>query len=149
MTQGALAQHIRPLLQSCNTALPSEAEWEYACRAGTLTCYVFGDEITDDLANFGGKIGKTTIIGSYRANLWQLYDVHGNVCEWVEDVWHDNYVGAPQDGTAWVDGSDNSLIVIRGGSWSDYQRTVRSAVRGKELASNRYNFVGLRLARAV
>ncbi len=83
--------------------LLSEAEWEYACRAGTETRYCFGDTITAKQANFDGKVGKTTEVGSYPANPWGLYDMHGNVWEWVEDVWHDNYEGAPDDGRAWTE----------------------------------------------
>ena len=129
--------------------LPSEAEWEYACRAGTITRYAFGDELADDLANFGGQVGKTTKVGSYITNPWGLYDMHGNVCEWVQDIWHDNYDCAPDDGNPWVDDSQNEVMVIRGGSWSDYRRTVRSAVRGREPATHRSNFVGFRMARTL
>jgi len=129
--------------------LPSEAEWEYACRAGTSTRYIFGDEIAEDQANFGGQISKTTVVGSYRANAWGLYDVHGNVCEWTADLWHDNYEDAPQDGSPWADKAKDEVIVIRGGCWSDYKRTVRSAVRGKQPATHRTNFVGVRVARVL
>jgi formylglycine-generating enzyme required for sulfatase activity len=84
--------------------LPSEAEWEYATRAGTTTRYAFGDEITEKEANFGGTVGKTTEVGSYPANAWGLHDIHGNVVEWVEDIWHNSYQGAPADGSAWTNG---------------------------------------------
>ena len=84
--------------------LPSEAEWEYACRARTTTRYSFGDAITPKDANYAeSKIGKTTEVGSYPPNPWGLHDMHGNVWEWVEDVWHDSYNGAPVDGSAWTD----------------------------------------------
>lgn len=129
--------------------LPSEAEWEYACRAGTTTRYIWGDEITEEQANFGGQIGKTTVVGSYSRNPWELYDMHGNVCEWVEDSWHDNYESAPSDGSPWSDGPGGGIIVIRGGGWSDYKRTVRSAVRGKQSAVHPSNFLGFRVARSL
>jgi formylglycine-generating enzyme required for sulfatase activity/DNA-binding CsgD family transcriptional regulator len=90
--------------------LPSEAEWEYACRAGTTTPFSFGDAITEKDANYGNYIGETTEVGSFPPNSWGLHDMHGNVWEWVEDVWHDSYQGAPADGSAWteVKGSDSS-----------------------------------------
>jgi formylglycine-generating enzyme required for sulfatase activity len=81
--------------------LPSEAQWEYACRAGTTTNFYFGDTITKDQANFNSD--KTSDVGIYPPNAWGLYDMHGNVWEWCEDDWHENYEGAPTDGSAWVD----------------------------------------------
>lgn len=83
--------------------LPSEAEWEYACRAGTTTRYAFGDAITPKEANYSESIGKTTKVGAYPPNAWGLYDMHGNVWEWVADIYHDIYQGAPTDGTVWID----------------------------------------------
>jgi formylglycine-generating enzyme required for sulfatase activity len=82
--------------------LPSEAQWEYACRAGTETTYHFGDRLTDELANYNGNRGETTDAGIFPANDWGLYDMHGNVWEWCEDDYHKSYDGAPQDGSAWV-----------------------------------------------
>jgi hypothetical protein len=86
--------------------LPSESQWEYACRAGTITRFHFGDEITTKQVNFDGEDyrGKTTDVGSFAANAWGLYDMHGNVWEWCLDDWHDSYEGAPSDGSAWVEG---------------------------------------------
>lgn len=82
--------------------LPSEAEWEYACRAGTTSRYSFGDAITPVYANYGDSgLGRTSLVGAYPANPWGLHDMHGNVWEWIEDDWHDNYNGAPTDGSAW------------------------------------------------
>ncbi len=78
--------------------LLSEAEWEYACRAGTTTRFWWGDEITPEKANYGENLGKTSEVGGYPANPFGLYDMHGNVWEWVEDHWHDTYEGAPEDG---------------------------------------------------
>ncbi len=84
--------------------LPSEAEWEYAARAGTTTPYHFGETITDKLANYGNKVGKTTSVGEFPPNAFGLYDMHGNVWEWCQDNWHDNYEGAPTNGSAWLSG---------------------------------------------
>jgi formylglycine-generating enzyme required for sulfatase activity len=85
--------------------LLSETEWEHACRAGTATRYCWGDDITPLNANYGKSLGKTTEVGSYPANRFGLYDMQGNVWEWVEDRWHDNYDGAPHDSSAWIEGS--------------------------------------------
>lgn len=84
--------------------LLSEAEWEYACRAGTTTRHWWGDVTTSENANFGQNVGRTSEVGAYPANPWGLYDIHGNVWEWVEDAWHGSYDGAPDDGGAWVQG---------------------------------------------
>ncbi|NJM68248.1 MAG: formylglycine-generating enzyme family protein [Acaryochloris sp. RU_4_1] len=107
--------------------LPSEAEWEYACRAGTTTPFYFGQTITAELANYNGTDSyesgpknqyreQTTEVGSFPPNAFGLYDMHGNVWEWCQDTWHDNYTGAPTDGSAWTD-NDNDSRIIRGGSW--------------------------------
>ena len=119
--------------------LPSEAEWEYACRAGTTTPFHFGETVTPDLVNYDGDYpygaapqgidrGKTTVVGSFPPNSFGLYDMHGNVWEWCQDIWHDNYNGAPTDGSAWeTSGSDHR--VRRGGSWHDLAVRCRSAFR--------------------
>ena len=136
--------------------LPSEAEWEYACRAGTTTPFHFGETITTDLANYrgtdneeykwSGSYGqgpkgiyreKTTPVGSFdAANVFGLYDMHGNVWEWCLDDWHSTYKGAPTDGSAWVDTenqkinkNDNRSQVVRGGSWDFDPEDCRSASR--------------------
>ena len=110
--------------------LLSEAEWEYAARAGTTTRYWWGNDLpTPEQANFGINVGKTTEVGSYPANPWGLYDMNGNVWEWVEDCWHESYQGAPSDGSAWTSG-DCSRRVLRGGSWSGRPEYLRSANRG-------------------
>ena len=124
--------------------LPSEAEWEYACRAGTQTRYSFGDELTEEQANFGRNIGQTTPVGQYPANGFGLYDMHGNVLEWCEDVWHPSYEGAPADGSAWTVGSSDSRL-LRGGSWIDYPRGCRSAYRSYGSRDNRLNYFGFRV----
>jgi formylglycine-generating enzyme required for sulfatase activity len=120
--------------------LPSEAEWEYACRADTQTPFHFGEMITPDLANYNGRFAynngpkgqnrrKITAVGSFPANQWGLSDMHGNIYEWCQDVWHDNYEGAPTDGSAWTEGSNQESRVVRGGSWLDLPRFCRSACR--------------------
>ncbi|WP_413167688.1 formylglycine-generating enzyme family protein [Capilliphycus salinus ALCB114379] len=125
--------------------LPSEAQWEYACRAGTRTPFHFGETITTDLANYDGtndqsglysKVRKgeyqeqTTDVGSFPPNNFGLHDMHGNVFEWCEDDWHDNYEGAPIDGSAWIDEDrTNTDRVLRGGSWDTFSSICRSACR--------------------
>ena len=132
--------------------LPSEAEWEYACRAGTTTRYWWCNEIygiSPEHANWGGTVvGRTAEVGRYPANLWGLYDVVGNVWEWVEDCWHRGYRGAPTDGSAWQ-GEENPLRVIRVGSWDGAGRDLRSASRIQDMADGRHNNVGFRVARAL
>ncbi|MFN6393190.1 MAG: SUMF1/EgtB/PvdO family nonheme iron enzyme [Aphanizomenon sp.] len=122
--------------------LPSEAEWEYACRAGTTTPFHFGETITADLANYNGNFTygdgikgiyrkETTEVGSFGvANNFGLYDMHGNVCEWCQDNWHSNYEGAPTDGSAWLDIEWNTTAKqVRGGSWVFNPGNCRSAYR--------------------
>jgi formylglycine-generating enzyme required for sulfatase activity len=121
--------------------LPSEAEWEYACRAGTTTPFHCGETISTDLANYDGKNyeaygqgekgiyrQETTDVGTFRPNPFGLYDMHGNVWEWCQDTWHDSYQNAPVDGSAWETGTSSSRV-RRGGSWSYYPRNCRSAYR--------------------
>ncbi len=116
--------------------LPSEAEWEFACRAGSRQAFSTGGELSSADANFlysesGDKIGRgrRTAAGAFPANAFGLYDLHGNVCEWVADVWHSNYRAAPSDGTAWTEGERCDLRVIRGGAWDYLPRLLRSAWR--------------------
>ncbi len=137
--------------------LPSEAEWEYACRAGTTTPFHFGDTITTDLANYNGDYTygngpkgefrqKTTPVGSFPPNAWGLYDMHGNVWEWCQDVWHGNYDNAPTDGTAWETGGNPNIRVLRGGSWGNFPRNCRSGQRrGNDWGDRYYNY-GFRVA---
>jgi len=123
-------------------SLPSEAEWEYAARAGTTTAFAFGDSLRSTQANFNGNfpygnaptgpyLERTTKVGSYRPNAWGLYDMHGNVFEWVEDIWQDSYTGLPTDGSANTTRGDNRLRTVRGGSWLNYGDDSRSALRGR------------------
>ncbi len=141
--------------------LPSEAEWEYAARAGTETPFWTGRCIHTDQANYNGnydydgcgaKTGvyraKTVPVGSLPANPWGLYEVHGNVWEWVQDRWHGNYDGAPVDGSAW-DRGDGSARVARGGSWRGEPRNLRSADRRRVRPGNRDGNLGFRLARTL
>jgi formylglycine-generating enzyme required for sulfatase activity len=136
--------------------LPTEAQWEYSCRAGTTTPFHFGATMTTVLANYDGNStyangpkgeyrAQTTPVGLFPANAWGLQDMHGNVWEWCVDQWHDSYAGAPTDGGAWVNTpeltkaaikkersdtvSDKESRLLRGGSWSDYPRNCRSAYR--------------------
>ncbi|PTN11889.1 SUMF1/EgtB/PvdO family nonheme iron enzyme [Nitrosomonas aestuarii] len=125
--------------------LPSEAEWEYACRAGTQTRYCTGESIASEQANFNRNVGKTTPVGAYPPNPFGLCDMHGNVWEWCQDIWHDNYQGAPVDGSSWETGN-SALRVLRGGSWINYGRSCRSAIRLHFDPSYRHD-TGFRLAR--
>jgi formylglycine-generating enzyme required for sulfatase activity len=111
--------------------LPTEAEWEYACRAGTTTRFYFGDDANQlgDYAWYKGNSQQTTHpVGQKRPNGWGLYDMSGNVWEWCEDDWHDNYIGAPRDGSAWLT-NDNHSQILRGGSWYSNPNVCRSAFR--------------------
>ncbi len=140
--------------------LLSEAEWEYVARAGTAGPFHMGSTIGTDQANYDGnytyglgskgRYRKRTIpVGSFLANGFGLHDVHGNVYEWVEDCWHGSYEGAPTDGSAWVSGGDCSQRVLRGGSWGDIPRFLRSANRFRNPTSNRYDDFGFRIARTL
>ena len=134
--------------------LPSEAEWEYAARAGTTTAYSWGNEIGNNRANCNGcgsrwDFEQTAPTGSFGANAWGLHDMHGNVYEWVEDCWHENYARAPSDGTAWTGGGDCSRRVLRGGSWFIDPRFLRSADRGRDSSGNRNFIIGFRVARTL
>ena len=119
--------------------LPSEAEWEYACRAGTTTAFFCGDSLGSDQANMNGqepygqavkgvRRDTTTPVGSFKPNAFGLYDMHGNVWEWCQDTFHGNYDGAPADGSAWMDAHE-PLYVRRGGAWNNDGFCCRSAVR--------------------
>jgi formylglycine-generating enzyme required for sulfatase activity len=133
--------------------LPSEAEWEYAARAGTTTKYSFGDDESElgDYAWYSGNSdSKTHPVGQKKQNPWGLYDIHGNVWEWVLDSWHDNYSRAPADGSAWKAGDvDNFTGVARGGSWDDLAGLCRSAHRKCSAEGFRYGGIGFRLLREI
>ncbi|MFN6181110.1 MAG: SUMF1/EgtB/PvdO family nonheme iron enzyme [Dolichospermum sp.] len=127
--------------------LPSEAEWEYACRGNTTTPYYFGDTITTDLVNHRNKYGQTTEVGKFPPNAFGLYDMHGNVWEWCEDGWHKNYINAPiwpNDSIPWI--SSNNKQILRGGSWIDLRGLCRSACRNGNNAYYRCYDYGFRVA---
>jgi formylglycine-generating enzyme required for sulfatase activity len=147
--------------------LPSEAEWEYACRAGTTTPFHFGETIDAAIANYQakdekingtlypGKYGRgrfgeyreqTTTVGSFMvANAFGLFDMHGNVWEWCLDHWNANYKDAPVDGSAWLNGDEKSDRVVRGGSWISNPRNCRSASSGHSSPDSRNNNLGFRV----
>ena len=135
--------------------LPSEAEWEYACRAGTTTPFWFGTELSTEQANYdgnhpyaNGETGeyrkKTMPVKTFNPNPWGLYQMHGNVWEWCTDRWHESYDGAPDDGSAWT-ADDSEYHVCRGGSWIFNGGCLRSAYRNRDIFSA--GNVGFRLAR--
>jgi len=160
--------------------LPSEAEWEYACRAGQTTAYCFGDDEGQlgDYGWYGNNSGdnpldaarlwqevnknnnqynarlnangnRTHPVGEKKPNAWELHDMHGNVWEWCEDKWHENYEGAPDDGSAWTSGSDSEPRLLRGGSWYDFAYNCRSAYRLRVDADLRDLNIGFRVVRDV
>ena len=137
--------------------LPSESEWEYAARAGSTTRYTWGHDIGRNRANCDGCRSpwdhrdrrSTAPVGSFAANAWSLYDVHGNVTEWVQDCWHENYARAPRDGSAWTTGGNCSRRVARGGSWHESRRFLRSATRYRLDAEFRDSYLGFRVARTL
>jgi formylglycine-generating enzyme required for sulfatase activity len=136
--------------------LLSEAEWEYACRAGTTTEFHFGETITPDLVNYYGHYPygnapeglsrkKTTYVGRFPPNAFGLYDMHGNVREWCSDRWHENYNGAPTDGSCWESGTSEHRVV-RGGSWDNYAVNCRSVDRNRLSATGHHKRIGFRVA---
>jgi formylglycine-generating enzyme required for sulfatase activity len=131
--------------------LPSESEWEFACRAGSVSKFTFGDELLPSHANYlyaedGVRVGKgkRTPSGAYPANVFGLHDVHGNVCEWVADSWHPTYEGAPAEGSAWNGGGE--LRVLRGGGWDYIPRLLRCSHRDYLPRHCRRDNVGFRVA---
>jgi formylglycine-generating enzyme required for sulfatase activity len=138
--------------------LPTEAEWEYACRAGTTTPFHFGATISPELANYssstayadgltGKSRGETIPVDHFKvANAWGLCHMHGNVWEWCADHWHSDYRNAPDDGSAWLTDDAGALRVNRGGSWFNSPWYCRSAYRDINDPADRFNFLGFRLA---
>ena len=136
--------------------LPSEAEWEYTCRAGTQTPFSCGNYISTELANYDsseygeslkcGSKYETTDVGSYPPNNFGLCDMHGNVREWCEDEWHDSYEGAPIDGTAWLEENRTETDrLLRGGSWLNSPSLCRSAMRNCNPRYSRNSIIGFRV----
>ena len=136
--------------------LPNEAEWEYACRAGTTTPFYFGETLTSELANYNanytynnGEKGeyrvRTTKVGSFPENAFGLHDMHGNVSEWCQDNWHSNYEGAPADGSVWLN-NNNKNRVLRGGSLITNPGFCRSAQRIVSLLDRAFPDVGFRVS---
>jgi formylglycine-generating enzyme required for sulfatase activity len=137
--------------------LPSEAEWEYACRAGTQTPFAFGKTLTTEIANYNGNYTYNNgPKGDYRkgttpvdlfgvANAFGLSDMHGNVWEWCADHRHSNYEGAPTDGSVWKTDKETENRILRGGSWSYYPRDCRAATRFNIRPDGRLNYVGFRV----
>jgi formylglycine-generating enzyme required for sulfatase activity len=138
--------------------MPSEAEWEYACRARSTTPFYFGETITTDLANYVGEHTygsepkgvyrhETTEVGRFPPNAFGLYDMHGNVWEWCADAWHDDYVGAPTDGSVWQRESAKRRV-LRGGCWHDPPDLCRCACRLKDGVTEGEDFYGFRVAQS-
>ena len=139
-----------------NYRLPSEAEWEYACRAGTTTAYHVGPALLPEMANSKdshafryltrGIVHQTVPVGSFVPNAFGLFDMHGNVCEWCADHWNPNYDGAPSDGAIWHTEPFRPAHIVRGGSWHHHALDCRSASRARvPHASYRFDFVGFRV----
>ena len=141
-----------------NYHLPSEARWEYACRADTKTPFHFGTTLTTELANCNGAYSygdgpkgryqrKTVEVASFPGNAWGLHDMHGNVWEWCADHWHDTYNEAPADGSPWINDKSNDVRrrLLRGGSWSFNPGYCRSAYRLNSLPVSQHDNVGFRV----
>ena len=137
-----LSQHVKKTSKRIYT-LPSEAQWEYACRAGTTTLFHFGSKITTDLVNSRRSMEKTTEVSTFPPNAFGLYDMHGNVWEWCLDGWHEDYKGAPSDSSVWE--SSSKRKVLRGGSWTTSSAPCRAANRLKVISNGRVNDIGFRM----
>jgi formylglycine-generating enzyme required for sulfatase activity len=139
--------------------LLSEAEREYVARAGTRTAFWWGPTISPRQANYNGNYiygdgptgeyrQQTLPVDSFQSNRWGIFQIHGNVWEWTQDCWHENYAGAPTDGSPWESGRCDYRIV-RGGSWATYPGDLRSAVRGRFASDFRSEFQGFRVGRTL
>ncbi|NRB78974.1 MAG: formylglycine-generating enzyme family protein [Saccharospirillaceae bacterium] len=140
--------------------LPSEAQWEYATRAGSAAKFSWGNEIDCSKANYDGGEGEkceydiqggergTLPVKSFEPNAFGLYDMHGNVWEWVQDCWNKNYIGAPINGDAWLEGNCN-FRQVRGGAWVDPEKYLRSGDRNRNWVKTRINMMGFRLVQDI
>jgi len=140
--------------------LPSEAQWEYACRAGTSTPFYFGETLTTEVANYNGEFvyrgepkgvyrHTTTVVDQFPPNAFGLHDLHGNLWEWCADAWHDSYDGAPTDDRVWPAKSNEPCRVARGGCWHDIPDVCRSAARLKIDARDAEEIIGFRVVLAL
>jgi len=147
---------LNRLLGGAGLRLPSEAEWEYACRARSTTPFSTGETTSTELANYDGNYTyeegakgayrrTTTAVESFPSNPWGFHDMHGNVWEWCQDWYRDSYRGMPADGSAW-DRSQGTSRVLRGGSWIDVPKRCRSACRSWDFPDVRLSSIGFRLA---
>ena len=136
--------------------LPSETEWEYACCTGAATAFHFGENITTNLVNYHGDYPyidapkgdnrqKTLNVNNFSPNAWGLYQMHGNVWEWCEDVWHNNYAGIPKDGSPWLKDGEQNKHIVRGGSWNYGAYYCCSAVRLRFIIDSKFNDLGFRV----
>jgi formylglycine-generating enzyme required for sulfatase activity len=157
----ALLRQVKLLGNDEEIRLPTEAEWEYCCRAGTTTAYIFGESAVKPgdagtkaslLDEYGWHTGNATgndpPVGAKKPNAWELYDMHGYLWEFVSDAWHENYGNAPANGGGWSSDQRPSRHVIRGGSWKDGYESLRSAVRRPIAADATDDAVGLRCVKA-
>jgi formylglycine-generating enzyme required for sulfatase activity len=142
--------------EKLSARLPTEAEWEYACRAGSSSVFPQGANLQPADANFlydesGEPVGPGTLkpVGSFPPNAFGLVDMLGNVCEWTADVWHPSYQNAPVDGSAWLAGDKHGCRVIRGGAWDHLPRLLRASWRDWAPESARWDNLGFRLARDI
>jgi formylglycine-generating enzyme required for sulfatase activity len=153
---GDAKQYVGWLSQVTGKAyrLPTEAEWEYAARGGATTRYSWGDypgrgNAVCDGCGSRWDLQQTAPVGSFKPNKFGLYDMHGNIWEWVEDAWHEDYDGAPRDGSAWLRDGDQSTRVVRGGSWRNETQHIRAAVRAGRNIHVRFDTLGFRVARPI
>lgn len=157
----ALLRDAKLLAADEEIRLPTEAEWEYCCRAGTQTAYSFGDAATkpgdkEPKASIlneygwhtGNAAGNDPPVGALKPNPWGLYDMHGYLSEFVSDNWHDDYAQAPRDGTAWTSSDATAAHVLRSGSWKDTHPNLRSAARSQLPANQTGDEIGLRCVKA-